>query len=132
MDDVKTTPGAEAYGDRYRELFDSVDAAVLLMRGHGCIACNPAAVELFGLRGPDDLIGATPLDFAPERQPDGRASIDVVRENMALAVRDGTHAFEWASRRADGTPHMLDVRFSPFDAREGDLFLCTALDITER
>ena len=82
---------------RYRALFDSIDAAVLLMRGSECIECNPATLKLFGLDSKDEIIGKTPLDFAPKHQPDGR---EVGRDgpgNMRQALQTGLHVFEWQS-----------------------------------
>ncbi len=117
---------------RYRALFDSMDAAVFLMRGPTCLACNPAGAKLFGLTRPEDLIGKTPLDFAPEKQPDGRNSAEWVQENVRLALERGTHRFEWVTTRADGSPMTLDVRFTSFRAGGEDLFLCIGLDITDR
>ena len=122
----------DASEGRYRALFEALEAAVLLMRDNACVACNPAALRLFRLKRPEELFGKTPLDFAPERQPDGRLSADVVLENVALAVKNGTHLFEWESRRSDGEPFTMEVRFTPFVEGGEHLFQCIALDITER
>jgi PAS domain S-box-containing protein len=117
---------------RYRTLFDSMDAAVLLMRGPECIACNPATLKLFGLERFDQFLGRTPLDFAPILQPDGTPSALLVQRNIELAVQRGTQTFEWQSRRANGYPFEMEVRFTPLAIGEDFLFQCIALDITQR
>jgi len=117
---------------RYRTLFESMDAAVLLMRGAECIDCNAATLDLFGAQCREEILGKTPLDFAPEYQPNGMRSVDMVQQNVELALRNGTHAFEWLSSRVTGEPLYLDVRFTPFALGDGDVFQCIAIDISER
>lgn len=117
---------------KYRTLYDSMDAAVLLMAGKVCVDCNPATAALFGLPDRTLIVGKTPLDFAPELQPDGRRSADVVEEHIALALQHHGRAFEWHTVRADGAPIILEVLFTPFGLGAGTLFQCVARDITQR
>ncbi len=101
---------------KYRTLYDSMDAAVLLMEGEVCVDCNLATAALFGLPDRASIIGKTPLAFAPEHQPDGQNG----------------RAFEWHTRRADGTPIILEVLLTPFGVGAGTLFQCVARDVTQR
>lgn len=117
---------------RYRTLFDSMDAAVLVMRGPACVSCNPATVKMFGVDSVADVLGKTPLDFAPKTQPDGRDSAQVVQENIALAMQNGSYAFEWHTLKKSGEPMVLEVRFTPFVVGGEPLFQCIALDVTAR
>ena len=126
---ARAIDGAEA---RYRALFDTMGPAVLLMRGPACVDCNPATLALFGLERRDEMLGKTPLDFAPEVQPNGRASAELVQENVLLAVKNGSHTFEWHSRKKSGEPLVLEVRFTPCGPPEELLFLCIAVDVGER
>ncbi|MBM2817034.1 MAG: sensor signal transduction histidine kinase [Ignavibacteria bacterium] len=117
---------------KYRTLFDSMDAAVLIMEQARCIDCNPAAVELYGLNNKEEIIGTSPLDFAPAEQPDGSASADFVIKNIKLALTEGTQVFEWHTNKKNAQPMVLEVRFTPFHASGQDLFQCIAFDITDR
>jgi two-component system, cell cycle sensor histidine kinase and response regulator CckA len=124
--------GASDIETRYRALFDTMGPAVLLMRGAECIDCNPATLTLFGLESRDEILGRTPLDFAPELQPNGTRSRELVEQNIALAMRHGTHTFEWQSIRKSGEPFLMEVRFTPCGRPEELLFLCIAVDVSER
>ena len=117
---------------RYRTLFEAMDAAVLVMRGAECVACNPATLKLFGLTRPEEFLGKTPLDFAPQFQPDGTSSAELVQRNIALALLHGGQTFEWQSRRANGEAFTMEVRFTPFSSGGENLFQCIALDISGR
>jgi diguanylate cyclase (GGDEF)-like protein/PAS domain S-box-containing protein len=117
---------------RYRMLFNSMDAAVLILRDATCIECNSAALKLFGLSKPDELIGKTPMDFAPAIQPNGRTSEEMMLRNAEMARSQGTHLFEWQSIHSGGKPLWMEVRLSPFQLGNESLFQCIAWDITDR
>ncbi len=115
----------------YRTLFDALDTALFLMRGPACVVCNPAGARLFGVGHRDELVGKTPLDFAPTYQPSGVASVEMVQDNFVQARALGTHAFEWLTAKADGTPIVIEVRFTMLPGTD-ELYLCAATDISER
>jgi PAS domain S-box-containing protein len=117
---------------RYRALFETMGPAVLLMRGPACVDCNPATLALFGVERREDILGKTPLDFAPEIQPCGTPSVELVQRNIVDALAHGSCTFEWQSRRANGEPFLMEVRFTPCGPPEDQLFLCIAVDISER
>lgn len=117
---------------RYRTLFESMDAAVVLMRGAVCIDCNPATLKLFGITGRDEIIGKTPLDFATPRQPNGMDSAEMIQWNTGMALAKGTHHFEWQAIKATGEKMLMEVRLTPFRIDNEDLLQCVALDITDR
>lgn len=117
---------------RYQALFETIGPAVLLMRGPACIDCNPATLELFGLERREQILGKTPIDFAPEVQPNGKRSIDMVRENIECALANGSHVFEWEAFRTDGTRVLMEVRFTPCGPPSEGLFLSIAVDISAR
>lgn len=117
---------------RYQALFDTMGPAVLLMQGPACVDCNPAALALFGLDRREEMIGKTPLDFAPELQPGGERSAELVERHAREAMILGSTTFEWTSRRKDGTPFLMEVRFARCGPPETGLFLCIAVDISAR
>ena len=117
---------------RYRTLFDSMDAAVLLMDGDRFVDCNLAAVRLIGVASRDEIIGKTPLDFAPPRQPGGMDSAEMVRGTLSAAAEQGTRLFEWQAMRPNGETFVAEVRLTPFTLGDRRLFQATAFDITQR
>jgi PAS domain S-box-containing protein len=83
------------------------------------IETNEAVARLIGAPGREALRNASPVERWPERQPDGRLSIEKVREMIKLALTQGSHRFEWLSHRYDGTELPLDVVMTavPFGKR---------------
>ena len=58
---------------RYRAVFENAGDTIFLIREGRFVDCNPATLEMFG-RTRDEILGASPEDFSPKRQPDGQTS----------------------------------------------------------
>lgn len=78
------------------------------------IEANEAVARLFGAPNREALRNASPMERWPERQPDGRFSIEKGREMIKVALDQGSHRFEWLVRRCDGTELSLDVVMTSF------------------
>ena len=95
---------------RYRTLFDtSSDAIMTLTPEKGFLSGNATTIALFGCRDEQEFISLSPADVSPESQPNGRPSVEAAQEMMAIAMRQGTHSFEWTHRRMDGTEFFANV-----------------------
>ena len=73
---------------------------------------NPAAIEIFGIKGMTELTSFGPWDMSPERQPDGQRSTDKFREMIEIAMQKGSHYFEWIHKRLNGELFALQF-YSP-------------------
>ena len=83
------------------------------------IEVNDAAVRLFEAPDRESMRDASPTERWPERQPDGRLSIEKARAIIKVALEQGTHRFEWYAQRYDGTERPLDIVITaiPFAGR---------------
>ena len=118
--------------ERYRSLYvDSRDAVMVLSPEQGFLAANPATIKLFGCRDEEDFTSYTPAALSPERQPDGVLSTEKAQEMMRLALKNGSHFFEWTHCKTDGTPFPATVLLSRFEHGDTRLLMATARDITE-
>src|ERR1700757_3643623 len=90
---------------RFRTFFErSADAMSLLdPQTLRYIEANEAVARLLGAPSPEALRNASPVERWPERQPDGRLSVEKAREMVELALTQGNHRFEWLSCRYDGS-----------------------------
>jgi len=95
--------------EKFRLLFEkSVDPIALIHEGK-YIDCNEAAVKHVRCANREELIGRGPLDFSPERQPDGCLSSEKARGVYDTTFRDGTSHFEWMRRTKTGEEFWVDV-----------------------
>jgi PAS domain S-box-containing protein len=119
--------------DKYRRLFESsCDAIMTLAPPSWKFASgNPATVKMFRAKDEEEFISHGPCDLSPERQPDGRASLEKAGEMIETAMREGSHFFEWTHRRLDGEEFTATVLLSRMQSTETKFLQATVRDITE-
>jgi len=118
----------------FRQLFERSADAMFLSdpRREIFVDCNQAAVEMMRASSKEQLLLMNPADLSPEFQPDRRSSRGRTHEDMALALRQGRHRFEWRGRRMDGTEFPVEVLLTPIQTGEHTLIAAVCRDITER
>ena len=79
---------------------------------------NPAARKLFGVTDEGEFITLSPLDLAPEKQPDGQLSTDTMMSMIAQAMKKGSSFFQWMSKKYNGPEFPSTVLISR--VTEGD------------
>ena len=122
----------EASDERFRVLFERSSDAHLLYDERGVIDCNDATLRMLRYSSKEAVIGRTPIDLSPRRQPDGRLSI-VVGEQMRRRARvQGFHRFEWEHQRADGTRFPVEITLTPVRLHGREVILAVWHDIAER
>ena len=104
----------------------------MLLDGETYVDCNEAAVRVLKCSSKEQVIGRHPLDFSPERQPDGRLSADKIPENIDVALRQGSHRFEWIKRGLDGEECWFDVSLTAIPVRGRRLLYSVWRNISAR
>ena len=124
----------EASEGKYRDLFENTLDAIMTLDPHTgeFLSANAGTVKLFGTKDEAEFLRTRPLDFSPERQPDGRASIEKAGEMIEVAMRLGSHLFEWTHKRIDGTEFPADVLLTRVVHGEERLLYATVRDTGER
>ena len=100
---------------RFRKLFADSNDAVVLLHGHHFTDCNAAALRLLGVRHWEDLVGQPVWSYAPERQPDGRRTIDLMLDGIAEALRTGSHRSQVQRQRLTGEIIWVEVLLTPIE-----------------
>jgi PAS domain S-box-containing protein len=121
----------EASDERFRVLFERSSDAHLLLDDGGVIDCNDATLRLLRYDSKVSLLGRSPWQFSPHRQPDGRLSL-VVSAQMLQHARDrGYHRFEWIHQRSDGDEFPVEVTLTPVRLNGREVILAVWHDIAE-
>jgi two-component system, sensor histidine kinase and response regulator len=117
---------------RYRTLYDAAhDAIMVLDPARGFLAGNPAAIRLFGCRDEQEFTSLTPAAVSPERQPNGELSTIQASRMIDIAMREGSHYFQWQHRRVDGSEFPATVLLARLELEGRRLLQATVRDITE-
>lgn len=118
---------------KYRTLFDSSrDAIVTLLPDGRHMSGNAAAIEMFRCKDAAEFACLSPAELSPICQPDGTLSSAAVREAFAIAMKNGSHSFEWTHKRCDGTTFAASVLLTRMELDGRPLLHATVRDITEQ
>ena len=112
---------------RYRSLIDHSPDAVMMICEDLIVFANPAAATLFGVTGPEDLIGRSPLEFVhpSEREEVLQRSRAVIEGACALRA-DRTMV------RSDGSTAHVESRIIPTTYQGKPALQAMLRDISER
>jgi PAS domain S-box-containing protein len=119
---------------RYQLLFDSSRDALMIVTPPQWkfTGANQTTLRLFGAKSLAELSSLGPLDVSPERQQDGRLSGEKAQEMIELAMREGTHFFEWEHKRLDGKTFIADVLLTRMNIGDEVFLQATVRDISLR
>jgi PAS domain S-box-containing protein len=116
---------------RYRQLFESANDAILIIKNGIIVDCNQEALKLIGFSR-EALIGSSPLKFSPPTQPKGVSSKAVLMEKTAIALQDVPQVFEWRLTKQGGADIDVEVSLNRFRIGDDPHGLAIIRDITER
>lgn len=117
--------------ERFRVLFEYSSDAHLIFDENGIIDCNNAALALLRC-SKEQILGLHPARLSPERQPDGRLSMEKCAEMDRIATERCRHRFEWTHRRFDGTEIPVEVTLTPVQLDGKRVLLVVWHDLSER
>jgi PAS domain S-box-containing protein len=122
----------EASDERFRILFERSSDAHLLYDNTGVIDCNDATLRMLRTDRKDSVLGRSPIELSPRRQPDGRLSVIVGEQMRQLARLRGYYRFEWMHQRSDGSQFPVEITLTPVRLNGRDVILAVWHDIAER
>jgi PAS domain S-box-containing protein len=118
--------------EKFRLLFEKSPDPVVLLDEDRFVDGNEAALRLMGYSRKDQLIGLRPCDLSPERQPDGRLSLEKSRELIDAALREGVVRFEWMHSTFNGEGVWIDVSLTTMPVHGRRIIYTAWRDISER
>jgi len=116
--------------NKYRVLFEESADANWLMDEKGFVACNSAALQMFGY--PPGALMLHPADISPANQRDGTPSRAAAEQKMASAFLNGAERFEWLHQRKNGSVFPAEVCLTALTLSGQPNLLATVRDLTDR
>jgi PAS domain S-box-containing protein len=118
--------------ERFRKFFEESADASLIIEGDRFVDCNEAALKMLRMHSKEELGTVHPSELSPERQPDGRSSVEKANEMIGIAFSQGSHRFEWLHRRADGEIFPAEVLLTRIVHQGKPILYTVWRDITDR
>jgi PAS domain S-box-containing protein len=118
----------------FRLLFETSTDGIMILdpTTQTFIDCNQAAVQM-SRGGTRQWLLSQPLTcLAPEFQPDGRGSAQLIRDTIKRALEKGSQHFEWTGRAFNGEEFPMEVTLTPLRIGEKTLLVTVSRDVTER
>jgi len=118
---------------KYETLYESSrDAIMLLTPERGFFSGNPATIELFKCKDEKEFNSKSSAYLSPKYQQDGELSSVKTKKMMAIAMKKGSHSFEWKHKQMDGTEFFSTVLLTRMELNGEKVLQATVRDITER
>ncbi len=117
-----------------KRVFESSHTPIIVMdaQTYRYLDCNPSAVEVYGYKSREEVIGMSPKDLSAPLQYDGTPSDEKALYYIRRAKTEGAVVFEWKHRRPDGTEWDAEVHLLAFQVDQGELMQFSLVDITSR
>jgi len=118
---------------KYRVLFDSSrDAIILSDPFQGLMDCNPAALEMFGIKNKNEILQLGLDLFSPKLQTDGSLSSEKAKIIILKAMEKGSYIFEWVYKRLPDTEFTASVLLTKIYFDNKPVLFGTIRNITEQ
>lgn len=116
----------------FRKLFEDSADPILIMENNKFIDCNQATIELLGYGSKESILGKSPWEISPEKQPDGKLSEERAFEIVKFAMNNKNYKFQWWLQKHDGTLLPVEIMITSILLKGKKVFHILLRDISER
>ena len=117
---------------KFRTVFESANDGILILKDNKIIECNSKGLAIFGFNHKDEIIGLSPTDLSPEKQPDGRYTRTHEKENLLKVLRGNPQRFYWKHSRKDGSLFDAEISLNTIILNDEIHIQAIVRDITDR
>jgi len=94
---------------KFRDLFEKSGDANLILEHGVFVDCNQSALSMLNYKSKQELLNTHPSKIYPKNQPNGKKSFAMAEEMMKIAIKNGTHRFEWTHKKNNGKSFPCEV-----------------------
>jgi PAS domain S-box-containing protein len=118
---------------KFKDLFEKSNDALLIIKNNIFIDCNIATSKMLGYSSKKEFLNVHPSKLSPKTQPDGKDSYIKAEEKMSIALKKGSHRFEWMHTKKSGKEFPVEVLLTTiYNEENNKVIYCVWRDITKR
>ncbi|MEG4167602.1 MULTISPECIES: PAS domain S-box protein [unclassified Microcoleus] len=117
---------------KFRSLYELTSLPVFMLCDNAITDANTATLQLFGCTAAQQLYCQNPGKLSPPFQPNGRDSLSLAHEMIAIAFERGKHRFDWVHQRLDGTDFPAEVVLTVIEVGNEKMIQAVIQDLTDR
>jgi PAS domain S-box-containing protein len=120
--------------EKYRVLYETSADALMTAKGPDWkfTSGNPSAIKLFNTQTEEKFISLSPRDLSPEKQPDGKLSSTKSIEMMEIALKNGSHYFDWTHKAYKGEKFEATVLLTLVEINDERFLQATVRDVSSQ
>lgn len=118
--------------EKFHNIFNFANDSIFLMNESVFVDCNQKTLRMFGCTKKSDIVGHSPWEFSPPKQPDDRPSRAKAKEYINLALEGDNQRFYWKHIKKDGTPFDAEVSLNKVTVGDETYIQALVRDISKR
>ncbi|MEG4534645.1 PAS domain S-box protein [Microcoleus sp. D2_18a_D3] len=117
---------------KFRSLYELTSLPVFMLCDNAITDANTATLQLFGCTAAQQLYCQNPGTLSPPFQPNGKDSLSMAHDMIAIAFERGKHRFDWVHQRLDGTDFPAEVVLTVIEVGNEKIIQAVIQDLTDR
>jgi len=112
-------------------IVENTNDGILIIENGKFSECNNGSIKILGAKNKTEVLNLSLEKISPKKQADGRLSSKKANEMMSIAIKNGTHSFEWLHQRINGEIFPADVSLTVIKHNSKNVIFISWRDITE-
>ena len=117
---------------RYQTIFKGAFDSIMIIKEDKFVDCNDVVIQRYGYNSKDEILGLSPWEISPTKQPDGKSSKQKAMDILNVAYTGEPQQFYWQQKHKNGTLFDVNVSLNCFEMHGETYLLVMWRDITER
>ena len=130
-DQIKAEQTVRAAYEQYHALFNEAPDPTLILTDHIITQANYATMRVLATT-PPKLLGRTVAEISPTLQPDGRSSVQVMRELEQQALTGTGQRFDWVLLTSDGRQVICEASLQSIPSAGPAVVQAIFRDVTDQ
>ncbi len=118
--------------DTFETLFEKSSDGILIIEDDKFTQCNEKVLEMFKYSSKEEILQKHPSDISPKFQADGKSSLEKAQMMMDLAVKNGSHKFEWMCKKSDDVEFLSELTLSIIKIKDKNVIYSVVHDISKK